>query len=115
MRISDWSSDVCSSDLQGSDFRSCRAAPAGRAHDVGECRHRLRAVQPQERRPDAATGADAALSAAVAPKELAVAGQWPRVPAKLSANELDCLALFGCRAGGVGGMGIDRKREVKGN
>src|SRR3546814_1832611 len=104
MRISDWSSDVCSSDLQGSDFRSCRAAPAGRAHNVGECRHRLRAVQPQERRPDAATGADAALSSAVAPDELAVAGQWPRVPAKLSAHELDRLALLGCRAGGVGGI-----------
>src|SRR3546814_17309004 len=80
--------------------------------EVGVCVVRLRAVQPQEKRPHAATGADAALSPAVASDELAVSGQWPGFSAELSAHELDRLALLGCRAGGVGRTGIgprDRK------
>ena len=39
--------------LDRADLRSCPAARAGRADDLGQCRHRLRALQPQERRPDA--------------------------------------------------------------
>src|SRR3546814_18723562 len=70
---------------QGTDLRSCRAAAAGRADELGKCRHRLRAVQPEEGRPDAATGAYAALSPAVAPDELAIAGQWSRLSAETSA------------------------------
>ena len=38
----------------GADLRPCRAARPGRADHLGECRHRLRAVQPQEGRPHAA-------------------------------------------------------------
>src|SRR3546814_2731213 len=42
MRISDWSSDVCSSDLNGSGFRSFKAegASAGRRRIASKCRQR---------------------------------------------------------------------------
>ena len=40
------------------DLRPCRSARPGRPDDLGECRHRLRAVQSQEGRPHAAAGAD---------------------------------------------------------
>src|SRR3546814_5882768 len=93
---------------QGTDLRSCRAAAAGRADELGKCRHRLRAVQPEEGRPDAATGAYAALSPAVAPDELAIAGQWSRLSAEPSARKLDRLAVLGCRTGRVTPTGQHR-------
>ena len=39
---------------QGTDLRPCRPARPGRPHDVGECRHRLRAVQSAQGRAHAA-------------------------------------------------------------
>ena len=44
---------------QGADLRPCGAARPGRPHDVGECRHRLRALQPSQGRPHAGRGAHA--------------------------------------------------------
>ena len=44
---------------QGADLRPRGAARPGRADDVGECRHRLRAVQPAQGRPHAERGAHA--------------------------------------------------------
>ena len=83
------------------DLRSCRAARAGRPHDLGECRHRLRAMQSEEGRADAAPGADAAASGADPADELAAAGAWQVVPAQLLAPDVAGLAVLGHRTGGV--------------
>src|SRR3546814_1852590 len=116
MRISDWSSDVCSSDLvparpvrlpilrvgQGTDLRPCDPAPAGRADELGECHHRLCAVQSEEGRPHPGPGAYAHPPPALASDELAIAGQRPRLSAQLPARKLDRLAVLGCRTGRIG-------------
>ena len=63
---------------QGADVRPCPAAGTGRPHDVGECRDRLRAVQPPQGRADAAAGRHAHRARADPADELATAGPWPR-------------------------------------
>ena len=71
---------------QGADLRPCRAARPGRADDLGECRHRLRAVQSQEGRAHAAPGAHAHRARADPPDQLAAAGPWQELPAQLPAR-----------------------------
>ena len=76
-------------------------ARPGRAHDVGECRHRLRAVQPQEGRAYSYRSAHAFPPRADPADEVAAAGAWPGVPAQLSPRQLARLSLLGRRARAV--------------
>ena len=66
-------------------LRPCRAAPRGRPHDMGKCRHRLFALQPQKRRPHAQGSAYAIACAADPPDQLAASGTWSWLSAGLSA------------------------------
>ncbi len=84
------------------DLRPCGPARLRRPDDVGECRHRLRAVQPQEGRANAARGQDAHRARADPPDQLAAAGSWQELPAQLSSRKLARLPLLGHRAGAVG-------------
>src|SRR3546814_7987682 len=87
---------------QVDDLRPCDPAPAGRADELGECHHRLCAVQSEEGRPHPGPGAYAHPPPALASDELAIAGQRPRLSAQLPARKLDRLAVLGCRTGRIG-------------
>src|SRR4029453_16203756 len=82
----------------GVDLRPCGTACPGRADQLGECRHRLRAVQPQEGWADPPAGRHAHRTGADPADQLAAAGPWQELSAQLSAPELARLSLLGRRA-----------------
>ena len=68
---------------------------AGRADDLGECRHRLRAVQPAQGRAHPAPGGDAYRARADPADQLAIAGPRPQLPAQLPARNAGAITSIG--------------------
>src|SRR3546814_15326759 len=81
---------------QGTDLRPCDPAPAGRADELGECHHRLCAVQSEEGRPHPGPGAYAHPPPALASDELAIAGQRPRLRSEERRVGKECVST--CRS-----------------
>src|SRR3546814_1527296 len=82
MRISDWSSDVCSSDLPIALIRSAKPAVGRMIRDIDERRNRFREDRAvfQDKRRDVALGVDV--------------GEWPSV--EMTPSEMiDQLHLIG--------------------
>ncbi len=90
-------------DGEQSDLRSCHPAPIGRQDDVGEHRHRLRAVQHEEGRSLAQGRRHAAAPQTLPPDQLAIAATGQELPAQFPARDMDGLAVLGHRAGGLTG------------
>src|ERR1700682_743520 len=69
-----------------SHLRSHHPAQQGRPDHLGKRRRRLFALQPAQRQPDAAAGADGSKAAAIRTDSAPAASQRPAIPAELSAR-----------------------------
>src|SRR5690606_28813193 len=84
-----------------SDLRSRGPEVARRGDELGQCRGRLFALQPEEGEPVAETVGPVAAALAAPALGRGDAARRPAVPAELPAPKLGRLRLLGCRTGGI--------------